>query len=1680
MRGDTGEKAVYRSTKSSESSPAGLDRALDELEALIDDQDFIVGHNILRFDLPQLVAARPRLARFSERLIDTLWLNPLAFPKNPYHHLVKHYQDGRLQAGHKNDPELDAKLVFEVLENQVEAFSSIESDYPDTLLVYHFLATTRPDSDGFDFFFSSLRNASRPDMRRVEAAIRHLLYRKACTVQVEKALEQINSPERGWSFAYALSWITVAGGESVMPPWVCAQFPEASRIVRDLRDTKCNDLGCAWCSEQSDPKKALTRWFGFDSFRPEPADANGIPLQERIVAEAMAGTSVLGILPTGTGKSVCYQVPALSKFERIGALTVVISPLVALMADQVRGLKEGHGVCSCYTINGMLSLPERQAALDAIRLGDAAIVLIAPEQLRNPSVRTALQQREIGYWVLDEAHCVSKWGHDFRPDYRYVSRFIREFSGDEAPAPIICLTATAKPDVVEDIRTHFQTKLSVDLELLDGGSVRTNLKFHVLPTSRGQKSADVMEVLNNHLPKEGRSGAIVYCSTRSATERMSEFLVVQGFEAEHFHAGLTPEIKRDVQGRFSKGETRIIAATNAFGMGIDKPDIRLVIHSDIPGSLENYMQEAGRAGRDRQPATCVLLYAEEDVERQFSLSARSRLDAREIGAVLKAVRNLDKRFKRSGEVVATPGEILREERDQEFERDSATDDTRIKTAVAWLEEASLLTREENRTNIFPSSLKVRTIQEAEEIVGRADITQAHRDKLLAIVRHIIVSPPDAGITTDALSGITGFTGASLRKALADLETLGIATNDTVITVFAHVGVSGQSSQRFQQAIQLERDLIGVLRELAPDLGENDWSPIHLLSLCQLLREQGHEIARPDIVESTLRGIAQDGRDDEGGKGSLRVRKINRATLSVQLQRTWRSLSETADVRRRGAELILNFIIEKIPPRTRGKDIQVEVTLGELLSAITQDVLLRDSISNLSKLLDRALLWLHEQGVITLGRGLTIFRQAITLQVHPGSAKFTQKEFEPLAQHYAEQTVQTHIMAAFARRGLGSIDDALALSRDYFTYEREAFLKRWLPGKTSEIRRQTTPKSWNLIVDGLGNKVQADIVSDDREQTNVLVLAGPGSGKTRVLVHRIAYLIRIRREDPRGILVLAYNRHAAAEIRVRLKSLIGDDAVGVTILTCHALAMRLVGASFLGKAGLQTTEQFDRVVLEAVNLLDGDGLSPEEADAQRGILVQGYRWILVDEYQDIGPEEYELIGAVAGRSKADEDQRLSLFAVGDDDQNIYAFAGASVDFIRRFEQDYKAKPSFLIENYRSSQNIIDAANSVVSKAQSRMKTGHDITINRDRSRHPKGGDLESLDPVAHGRVQVLAAQGGEKAQAVAAVEELVRLSFLVPDWDWKNAAIVARGWRLLDPVRSYCEALGIPVDMANEALPNLWRLREVQSLLDFMRSRPEKLLSVDDLRNFISKQNSNRWWLMISEALGDLGNETGGKPVPAAEAMEWFAEWLRSAKQKPQGLALVSAHRTKGLEFDHVIVLDGGWSSTSKGEDPDAPRRLYYVAMTRARKSLVVMSMGSQNPYLQDLSPNNVLERSIAPNPSSLSQCNRIYKTAEMNEVDLSFAGRLVSTHIAHSAISNASVGDPIELKLDGDTWYILNTEGAALAKMAKRFGPPRIGGLVRGEVAAVIRRNQLDTSEEWRWNLKQETWEVVLPSFVFE
>ncbi len=1655
-----------------------LSRALEQLDELSQGAKFLLGHNLTLFDVPQLQAASPGLRLLRLPLVDTLFLNPLAFPRNPYHHLVKHYQDGQLQGGKINDPELDARLTLSLFFDQCQSFTRVAKTDPELLALWHYLSSSNLGGTGYDLTFSAIRHQVAPNRKEALDLLASRLEGAACSSALLEIADEIQT--MAWPIAFALAWISVAGSDSSMPPWVLYQFPEATVLIARLRDNPCSDRDCRWCATHHDTRGELKKWFGFENFRSDPTDAMGIPLQEVIVAKTMTGRHVLGILPTGSGKSVCYQLPALSRYDKTGALTVIISPLVALMADQVAGL-EARGISSCGAINGMLSMPERAAVLEDVRLGKVSMLLISPEQLRSKTVQTAISQRMVGSWVLDEAHCLSKWGHDFRPDYRYIARFIQRQSRSDNYAPILCLTATAKPDVIEDVVSYFVDRLGIKLEVINGGAERKNLNFQVIPTSRGEKFRHLHEIITHYLPKHSSGGAIVYCATRAHAEAVAKYLNEKQLPSAFYHAGLLPESKKSVQNSFIGGEIRVIVATNAFGMGIDKPDVRLVVHADIPGSLENYLQEAGRAGRDRASAYCILLYDPQDVESQFSLSARSRLTRGEIDSVLRALRRVDRKRQLGGEVIVTPGEILTEETSGEFERDDLSDDTRVRIAVAWLEEAKLLMREENRVSIFPSSLQVASLEHARHRLAKEKIPGKYREQLLGIVALLLNADPVAGISTDSIATSVGLGTPGVRRAFGDLERLGIASNDIVISAFVNKGVKNSSLSRLQSARGAQHDLIDILIEEGGNVEIAEAAHLNLRGLTQALKNSGHKTILVEQAWRLLNGLSRD-RSEQNGRqngamSSFSIRRESPEYALVIRNREWSEVKEIAQLRVECAAKLLAHLLSKIPNSEVGTDLLGVTTLGQLAGELTSDLMLSPQIPDVDRAVERALIWLHELNIVRLNRGLTVYRPAMTIRLNDETRPFASHDFAPLAIHYSEKTLQIHVMAEYATVGSKTMTDALALAMDYFALDREEFLDRWLPARPAELKRQTTAATWKRIVEDLGDPTQKRIVADDREETNRIVLAGPGSGKTRVLVHRIAYLVRVRQENPYGIIALAYNHHAASEIRKRLFELIGDDARRVRVMTIHGLAMRLTGAAFSAKPDKSQID-FKAILKDAAALLLGESDVALEPDELRDILLGGYRWILVDEYQDIDADQYALISALTGRTLRGAEQRLTIFAVGDDDQNIYEFNGASVEFIRRFEQDFKARPTFLIDNYRSTPNIIAAANRLIESSPDRMKVGHPIQINKARAKMPQGGDFELLDPVAKGRVQVLGVGADRFSQATALVNELLRLSERDPDWDWSQVAIIARNWKDLNPIRAFCELRGIPAQLANSDVIPFWSLRETQALIAWLRSSDGLLIDQNKVLTWLGKHDGGPGWDTLEVALLEYFLGSGPSEHYGKSLIEWIAEWGRDPRRRYQGMLLTTAHGAKGLEFDHVAVLDGAWVDASGQENLDAARRLYYVAATRAKKTLLFGEMNRRQPLLANLRElGSVVQRDVPNTGKAPPELRREYLTLSLADVDLGFAGRHSPQHRIHEVIAALAPGDALAIELESRT--IRNSAGTAVGRLARGFQAPAAMSIIRSSVAAIVTRSRETTDEDFRDSLQCDFWEVVVPEVVF-
>ncbi|MDA7881662.1 RecQ family ATP-dependent DNA helicase [Akkermansiaceae bacterium] len=336
-----------------------------------------------------------------------------------------------------------------------------------------------------------------------------------------------------------------------------------------------------------DLRASLQEYFGHDSFREG---------QEEVVDSLLAGRSSLAVFPTGGGKSLCYQLPALL----LDGLTLVVSPLIALMKDQVDSLQARN--LPAARLDSTLSADETRALYQDLEAGKIKLLYLAPERLANEKFRSRLDQLKISLLAIDEAHCISEWGHNFRPDYLKLTRFAKELEVEK----VLCLTATATPKVSEDICKYFEIAPGDHHQLT---FYRPNLRLSVSPLADLDRRKHLLEKLRS-APSQA---TIVYTTLQFGAESLASFLNKNGLVARPYHAGLRPEVRSEIQDQFMSGETPVICATIAFGMGIDKANIRAIYHYNLPKSLENYTQEIGRAGRDGEEAHCELLACQDDL-----------------------------------------------------------------------------------------------------------------------------------------------------------------------------------------------------------------------------------------------------------------------------------------------------------------------------------------------------------------------------------------------------------------------------------------------------------------------------------------------------------------------------------------------------------------------------------------------------------------------------------------------------------------------------------------------------------------------------------------------------------------------------------------------------------------------------------------------------------------------------------------------------------------------------------------------------------------------------------------------------------------------------------------------------------------------------------------------------------
>lgn len=1428
-----------------------------ELAVFLKGVDYVCGHNIIHHDALYV------LDEDSDKLlVDTLYVSPLLFPERPYHRLLK---DDKLVSEQLNNPVNDCMKARDLLMDEVARWSLLPER---KRLIFATLLSGVKEFEGF------LRFVGATTMKKDALAelIAEEYDGKICRHADLAAL----IAQRPCDLAYALALVDTSDYRSITPPWVLHNYPDVEQVVRLLRHTRCTE-GCDYCNSSLDLHENLKAFFGYDQFR----TYEGEPLQERAARAAVDGKSLLAIFPTGGGKSLTFQLPALMEGRSVHGLTVVISPLQSLMKDQVDNLAE-KGITDAVTINGLLDPISRSLAIERVMGGDASLLYIAPEMLRSHTIEKILLARHVTRFVIDEAHCFSSWGHDFRVDYLYIGKFISDYQAKKhcrRPIPVSCFTATAKQKVVQDICDYFKRTLDLDLEIFASTASRTNLRYSVIHADTDEEKY----VKLRSLVAEAMCPTIVYVSRTKRTVQLAEKLTRDGLEALPFNGKMSSDEKVANQDAFMTDRVRIIVATSAFGMGVDKKDVGLVVHYDISDSLENYVQEAGRAGRDPHlEARCYVLYSDSDLDKHFMLLNQTKLSISEIQQVWKAVKELTRQRARA---CCSALEIAR----KAGWDDSVTDiETRVRTALAALEQAGYVERGNNVPHVYATGITVKNMDEARSritaslLFGKEEVENAVR-----IIKSLITQKQttkaydgESESRVDYLADILGLTKNEVVWAVERMRQEGILADTKDISAFlSDEGRNQNKSKRLLERFALvERYLLAKI----PDGG--------LKISCKQLNDDAQNEGICSATEKDIRTLLY----------FLTVtgytRKKEDAAHNIEVERTTESeaVMRRSDRRLVIAQFAVDWLYEHLHnalPAGLWKE-GVKFSVVELLNDLKAHQ--RSLIAGLEGVrleeVEEALLYLAKIGALKLEGGFMVLYNAMDIRrIKDNKLRYKVDDYRMLNEFYKLKIQQVHIVGEYANLMVRDYDAALQYVQDYFQMDYKRFVTKYFKnGRSREIERNITPEKYEQLFGSLSAK-QMKIVQD-KESRLIVVAAGPGSGKTRVLVHKLASLLLLEDVKHEQLLMLTFSRAAAIEFKQRLMDMIGNAAHFVEIKTFHSYSFDL-----LGRVG--NLDDAQDVVARAAQMIVSGEVEPNRI--AKTVLV-------IDEAQDMSHEEYALVHALM---TANEEMRV--IAVGDDDQNIFQFRGSDSQYMARLLNEANGSFVEMTENYRSAKHVVEFANDFVRQIGGRMKSTPIVSMSEEEgmvsvTHHASAVMYQPL-------VDQLMRHRGEGSTCVLTQtnEEAVMLVAMLRKHGLRSKLIQS-----MDGFR-------------------FWNLAEVRLFLKHIEAHTHSPYIADDVwqeakrKTFVTYATSEclpyvQQCIRLFEEVNKSKYLTDFKEFVFESSVEDFCTVADA------DVVVSTIHKSKGREFDDVYML-----ITEPRSVDDEQLRCYYVGITRAKHRLFI-------------------------------------------------------------------------------------------------------------------------------------------------
>lgn len=1547
----------------------------NEFSDFISDSIFVCGHNIIEHDLKYLKDC----INHNINVIDTLCLSPLLFPNKPYHSLLK---DDKLQTDELNNPLNDAIKAKELFYDEINAFEKLNFDLQN---IYY---TLLKNNDKFKGFFKYTGIQLEVD---VENVIREAFFGEICENANLLNIIQNNPVE----LAYCLALISAENRYSITPPWVHKNYPTVENIMRLLRNKPC-DNACVYCRKKLDVKIKLKEIFGYNEFR----KYNGEQLQEQAAAAAVNNRSLLAIFPTGGGKSITFQLPALMAGESVKGLTVVISPLQSLMKDQVDNLSK-LGIVDAVTVNGLLNPIERAEALERVENGMATLLYISPESLRSKTIEKLLLSRNVVRFVIDEAHCFSSWGQDFRVDYQYIGDFIKELQEKKRgniKIPVSCFTATAKQKVISDIKDYFKQKLDIDLELYATDATRSNLRYSVLyKETDEEKYTQLRELI-----EEKDCPTIIYVSRTRRTYEIAKKLCGDGFSARPFNGKMESREKIENQEKFINDEVQIIVATSAFGMGVDKKDVGLVIHYDISDSLENYVQEAGRAGRDQSiQAECYVLFNDKDLDKHFILLNQTKLSMSEIQQVWKAIKDLT-RLRPS--ICRSPLEIARQ---AGWDENVTEIETRVKTAISALETAGYIKRGKNVPRVYATSILVKNMAEASERINNSNrFNEEQKQNSLRIISCLISSKnvaragnDDAESRVDYISDILGIPKSEVVASINLMREEGLLADSKDLTAYIHRSdTKNKSAMILRRCSRIEEFLLSIMDEKGMCV---NLKGINEQAIQRGIKQSTVKLIKNILYYWTIKGYIKKSLDTSDNHIEI-VPEISIDKLIGKYNR-----------RIEPAQFIVKYLYDKSFDANNEKDeVLVQFSVLELLSEYEKSV--NDKKITFTDVED-ALLYLSKIDSLNLEGGFLVLYSALEIKrlVLDNRIKYKVDDYKKFSEFYRQRIQQIHIVGEYANMMVKSYSAALQFVNDYFQMDYKKFIAKYFKEeRADEINRNITPAKYKQLFDNL-SITQRKIIDDDSSKY-IVVTAGPGSGKTRILVHKLASLMLLEDVKHEQLLMVTFSRAAATEFKMRLMELIGNAASFIEIKTFHSYCFDLVGQ--IGKL-----ENADTVVRNAAEMI-------KSGEVEIGRITKTV--IVIDEAQDMDADEFALIEALMDRN---DDMRV--IAVGDDDQNIYEFRGSDSKYLESFITEKNAVKYELVDNYRSKANIVKLSNKFAETIEKRLKSDPIVPIRNE-----------------NGIVKLF--KQTSKNLEIPVVENIKRT------YKGTSACVLTNtndeALRVMGLLMK--EGIKARLIQSNDGF-NLYNLAEVRYFIKMLLLNMKSPIISDEIwvkaKNSVKERyNGSECLEVCLNMLNEFEKVNVKKYYTDFEMFVKESQYADFYENKQDEIIVSTIHKSKGREFDSVYML-----LNKVAYDNDEQRRKIYVGLTRAKNELYVHY-------------NNACFDNYGDDDIELVRDDKVY--AEPNEIIMQLTHRDVYLGFfkgKKNIIGRMKRGDV--LSVHGEYLYINTLKGSMpIVKFSKKY----IDTLYRlGRKGYVLNGAKVRFIVAWKGEEDDEESAVILP-----